>query len=378
MVIAMNKPKTKISYNIILPVLVFLITSLLSIKSAQTLLSSGMQNLIFKQLLWYALGAIVAIVITKIDLNYFYKHAFHFYIVGNILLILLLFFGQEVNDAKCWFQIPGIGSFQPSEFMKIILILVLSKMIEEFYGKMRKITIKDEFLFLIKVGIVVLIPSLLTFLQPDTGVVLIYFLITLTMLFIAGIRYRWFSLAAMTILIFITFLLEIYFFNADLFIKIFGTSFFLRVDRLLNWGKSEGFQLERGKASIGAAGFWGKGFLKTPIYFPEPQTDFIFAVFASNFGYFGVIILLSIILYFDLELIKLATKTSKIKFKVLLAGVVGMLIYQQFQNISMTFGLMPITGITLPFISYGGSSLVSYMIMIGFILNIAQKKKEEI
>ena len=123
--------------------------------------------------------------------------------------------------------------------------------------------------------------------------------------------------------------------------------------------------------AIASGGFLGKGFLRTPIYIPEPQTDFIFAVFASNFGLLGSFLLIILIIYFDTKLINTAINNNKNINKYLIAGIVGMLIYQQFQNIGMTIGILPITGITLPFISYGGSSLLSYMIMLGIIFNIS-------
>ena len=168
-------------------------------------------------------------------------------------------------------------------------------------------------------------------------------------------------------------ILAIYFINQDLFVKIFGTSFFLRIDRLLDWSNKSGYQLENGISAIGSAGLFGHGFNKTPVYFPEPQTDFIFAVFGSNFGFIGSLALISLLIFFNVKLIMIAIKNNSNINKYVIGGIVGMLIYQQFQNIGMTIGLMPITGITLPFISYGGSSLLSYMIMVGIIFNISNE-----
>ena len=193
------------------------------------------------------------------------------------------------------------------------------------------------------------------------------------MLFISGIRYRWFVLLISLLVLAIGITLSVYFIDTDLFIKIFGTDFFLRIDRLLDWSNKSGYQLENGLAAIGSGGFLGHGFKNTPIYFPEPQTDFIFAVYASNFGFLGSIFLLGLIIFFDIKLINIAIKSNNNINKYVTAGIIGMLIYQQLQNIGMTFGLMPITGITLPFISYGGSSLLSYMIMAGIIFNISNQ-----
>lgn len=368
-----NVSKYKIDPGILLSIILFAIISVITIYSAQNLLDDTMQNLALKQLIWYGIGFLLAYFIMFIGNDFLYKNIWIFYGLGILSLILLFFIGTPINEAKCWFVIKGIGNIQPSEFMKIILIITLGTMINKFNEDFDKPTVMDEFKFLIKVFIVVAIPSILTFMQPDTGVVLIYLLITFVMLFIAGLRYRWFIIVGVIALISIGSILLIYFISNDLFIKIFGTSFFLRVDRLLDWSSGSGYQLENGMTAIGTGGLFGNGFRNTPIYFPEPQTDFIFAVFASNFGLIGTIALLSLITYFDIKLIQIAINSKKNINKYIISGIIGMLIYQQLQNIGMTLGIMPITGITLPFISYGGSSLLSYMIMTGIIFNISNE-----
>ena len=365
--------KYKVDKFIIIPLIIFAFISIITINSAQELLPSYMNTLALKQGLWYIAGFLLAYFIMFISNDFIYDNIWIFYGIGILLLILLLIFGTPINNAKCWFSIPGLGTFQPSEFMKIILIVTNAVLIDKFNRDFSNPTIMEEFKFLIKIGIVVLIPSFLTFLQPDTGVVLIYLLITITMLFVSGIRYRWFALLIGIIALLVATVLLVYFINTDTFIKIFGTDFFLRIDRLLDWSSKSGYQLENGISAIGSGGLFGHGFKNTPIYFPEPQTDFIFAVFASNFGFLGTIFLLGLIIFFDIKLINVAIKNNNNINKYVIAGIVGMLIYQQLQNIGMTFGLMPITGITLPFISYGGSSLLSYMIMAGIIFNISNQ-----
>ena len=363
--------KYKIDNTLLITLIIFAILSVITIISAQKLLGASFQDLYLKQIMWYIIGFILAYFIMFIGNNFFLKNYKLLYIIGIISLILVLIFGKEINYAKCWFVIPGIGNVQPSEFMKIILIITLANIINKFHEDYNNPTIKQEFIFLLKILTIVFIPSILTFLQPDTGVVLIYLLITIVMLFISGVRYRWFAILITILLATVGTILLIYFINTDLFIKIFGTDFFLRVDRLLDWSNGSGYQLENGLTAIGSSGLFGLGFGKTPIYFPEPQTDFIFAVFSSNFGLIGSIALIGLIIYFDIKLILIAINSSKNINKYIISGIIGMLIYQQFQNIGMTLGLMPITGITLPFISYGGSSLLSYMIMVGIIFNIS-------
>lgn len=364
--------KYKVDISIFLCIVLFAVISIVTIGSAETLLQEN-NHLILKQIMWYSLGFVVIYFIMFIGNHFLFKNAWILYIIGVLSLILVLFFGATINEARCWFKIPGVGNIQPSEFMKIILIIVLGRMINDFKEKFNSPTVKQEFIFLLKVCIVVGIPAFLTFLEPDTGVVLIYLLITFIMLFISGIRYRWFILVLGIFGFAIGFVLITYFTNNDLFIKIFGSSFFLRVDRLLDWSSGSGFQLENGITSIGTGGLLGYGINNTPIYFPEPQTDFIFAVFSNNFGFIGSIGLIGLITFFDLRLVKLAIESPNNINKYIISGIIGMLIYQQLQNIGMTIGLMPITGITLPFISYGGSSLLSYMIMAGIIFNISNE-----
>lgn len=365
----MIKSKFKIDIGLIIALILMATISIISIHYSTDILPNHMHNLALKQVMWYSVGIVFVILVMYIGNDFIIKNVWYIYSIGVFFLVLLLIFGEPINNAKCWFSIPGIGTIQPSEFMKIILIMVLATMIDKFRYDFSKPTIKDEFIFLIKVILVVSIPSILTFLQPDTGVVLIYLLITIIMLFIGGIRYRWFIILIGVLLLAVGSVVLIYFIDTNFFVNIFGTDFFLRIDRLLDWSNSTGFQLENGKSAIGSAGVFGN--LKVPVYFPEAGTDFIFAVYASTFGFIGSFLLLFLITYFDLKLITIALKTKKRINKYIISGIVGMLIYQQLQNIGMTFGLMPITGITLPFISYGGSSLISYMIMIGIVFNIS-------
>ena len=371
------RKKQKIDLTIVIPIILFFIISITSIYSAMTYLSPDNGNLALKQAIWYLVGIVIIVIIFKIKNDYLYRNAWFLYILGNILLVCLLLFAPEINNSKCWFVIPYIGSFQPSEFMKIFIMLVLAVMISNFRETTDHPSIKEEFIFILKTLIVVLIPSIFTFLEPDTGSVMIYFIIYFCMMFTSGIRLRWFVILGIIIAIMLSLVLGCYFLNEDLFVNIFGTDLYYRFDRILDWQNGSGLQLENALAAIGSAGVFGHGFNETPIYFPESGTDFIFAVFASNFGLLGAIILIAIIIFFDTRLINMATKKIASRDKFVLAGIIGMLVFQQVQNIGMTVGLLPITGITLPFISYGGSSLLSYLILVGIILNIGNEKEKE-
>lgn len=369
----MKESKFKVEGKILLPIILFAIISVITIFCTKDLLADEFQNLYLKQILWYTMGFMLAYIMMIFGNKFLYNNAYILYFIGVILLVLVLFIGKPINNARCWFIIPYIGSFQPSEFMKIFLIIILSRLINDFNETKNNNDTMEEFKFLIKILVIVGIPSVLTFIEPDTGAVLIYFIITIVMLFLGGFKSRWFIITLGILLLFGGVFLGIYFLNQDLFIEIFGTSFFYRMDRILNWSSSSGLQLTNGLTAIGSGGLLGHGFNNTPIYFPEMQTDFIFAVFASNFGFIGVLLLLGLITYFDLNIISLASKSHNNNDKLLVGGIIAVLIFQQIQNISMTIGLLPIMGITLPFISYGGSSLLSYMILIGMLFNISNE-----
>jgi rod shape determining protein RodA len=368
-----NISKYKVDNTILISLILLSIISVTTIFSAQQLLPSYLDNLYLKQIFWIVLGFGIAYSIMTIGNEFLYRNIWIFYILGILTLIILLIFGTPINGAKSWFIIPGIGNIQPSEFMKIILILTLAKTIDDFNENFTEPSVQDEFKFLLKVLAIVGIPTILTFLQPDTGIVIIYAIITITMLFISGIRYGWFLLFFGIIIFVVGIVIGTYYINGDLFIKIFGTNLFYRLDRIFAWSSGIGMQLENAITAIGSSGFIGHGFTNTPLYFPEAQTDFIFAVFASNYGLIGTILLLGLLLFFNFRLINLTNRSITNINKYIIAGIVSMLIYQQVQNIGMTIGLLPITGITLPFISYGGSSMLSYMIMVGIIFNISNQ-----
>lgn len=346
--------------------LLFSIISYISIFSASAYLSPSLGKLYYKQIYWYLIGIIGITLISKQKKENIYKYSFIFYLIINILLILVLIFGKEYNGTKAWFNI-GQLSFQPTEFMKIALILFNSVIINSY-------TKKNEKKIIIYVIISTLIPSILTFLEPDTGAILSYFVISITMLYISGINKKWFIyLISIAALLIISFML-LYFYNQEFFINTLGTNMFYRIDRIINWTNKEGMQLKNSLIAISSSGIFGHGFNNTPIYFPEAGTDFIFTVLASNFGLIGSAILLILLFLFDSNIIKNAKSVNK-QDKCIIMGIISLFAFQQILNIAMTIGLLPIVGITLPLISYGGSSTLSYLLLVGIIIKIKKAYK---
>ena len=326
------------------------------------------ENYYFKQILWFIIGFLTVIIISRIKREYFFKYAYIIYGINILFLVLVLLFGKEVNGAKAWFDMAYF-SFQPSEFMKLSLLLALCNLA----NSLRLRTIRNELKFIGKAIILTVIPAILTFIQPDTGAVIIYFIITATVLFASCIRYRWFIIGATLLFASLLSLFFIYNNYQDFFVRIFGSSLFYRMDRILLFNEGTGMQIENAKIAIGSAGLLGNGINTLPVYFPEAPTDFIFALLISNFGFAGaLIVILSYIMIF-LWLLKEIKRTLKKEYKIFMTAFLGMFLFQTMGSIFMNIGLLPVIGITLPFLSYGGSSLLLYFICIGMILKIIKK-----
>ena len=371
-----NMNTLKENKTLFIYIILFLIISSISIYSASMYLSPLLGKLYIKQVFWYIIGITIIMLISKISIKDIYKSSYIIYIINVLFLILLLLIASPINGSKSWFTIGKI-SIQPSEFMKISLILINTEIINSFYKSGKKISFLKELKLILTLLLVLAIPSILTFLEPDTGSVIIYCIITFAMLFISGIDKKWFILFFFILILGFSSFLYIYFYKENLFIDIFGSNFFYRIDRIINWNMKSGMQLNNSLISIGSSGIVGHGFNKAPIYFPEAGTDFIFSIYASNFGLIGIIIFITLIMIFDLYLLKIAKKITVNKYKYTIIGILSMIFFCQVQNISMTVGLLPITGITLPFISYGGSSILSYMILLGIIVNIKEDEKKK-
>lgn len=172
-------------------IILFLIISSISIYSASMYLSPLLGKLYIKQVFWYIIGIVIIMLISKISIKDIYKSSYIIYIINILFLILLLFVAPPINGSKSWFTIGKI-SIQPSEFMKISLILINAEIINSFYKSGKKISFLKELKLVLTLLLVLAIPSILTFLEPDTGSVIIYCIITFTMLFVSGIDKKWF------------------------------------------------------------------------------------------------------------------------------------------------------------------------------------------
>ena len=305
------------------------------------------------------------IIISKIDYKFYYNKASQIFLISIILLVLVLIpgIGSVRNGSRSWF---GIGSFgvQPSEFAKLSLIILASKYL----------TKSNKFVKDIKKGVIPILALLflvfgLIMLQPDFGTGMIIVVSILSLLYIAGVNIKFFIGLGLLGVIGITFLILIAPYRMDRI-----TSF---VDPW-NDPLGTGFQIIQSLYAIGPGGLLGMGFLKSrqkQFYLPEPQTDFIFSIISEEFGVLGVVIVTSLfvsILYLGIK-IALNSKDSFAKY--LAFGLLFQMLIQAVMNLAVVIGLIPVTGVTLPFLSYGGSSLLISMASIGIILSIARYQR---
>lgn len=358
-------------YNLLffLPLVVIIIASFFCMYEAR-FVKTLYKTYLIKQTLWFFTGFILIIILKKIKIKFLFQYSFYFYLINLFLLILVLFIGKEINGARAWISYK-VFNFQPSEFMKLALILYLSKITNDF-----RINKKHEFLYILKCILIVLLPSILVFLEPDTGAIIFYILILIAILFSSNIRKRWLIIGFILFALFISSFIYMYIFEQDLLINLIGTSLFYRMDRLINFKDGSGMQINNALTTIGNAGFFGHGIQKNLLYVPEFPTDFAFTLFISIFGFIGGITLLLAYFIINIFFINKMFFIKQKEYKYFIHAFIYIFIFSQIQNILMNLSLMPIMGIPLPFLSYGGSNMIVYFIMIGIILNIVKKKKQ--
>ena len=349
-------------YMLIIPLFIIMIISLLNMQNAKALSTLYEHNLI-KQIIFFGIGIILVIIISKININTILKYSKYYYYISVLLLVLVLFFGKNINGSTAWFDFK-LFSFQPSELVKLTLTLYLSSIAA---------VNKPDFKLILKVIIITLIPSILVFLEPDTGAIIFYFLIAITVLLVAGVKKYWFIILGIIIILLLGTFILLYIYNQEILINLIGTSFFYRVERLITFSTESSYQLENAIIAMGSASIFGSGLNKVSLYIPEAPTDFIFAFNISNFGIVSGIIVILCYLLIDIFLINKYLTVKQKQIKLVLISFISIFFFQQFINIGMNLGLLPIIGIPLPFLSYGGSTIIIYFMFLGIILNILNK-----
>ncbi len=360
----MRKKKTN-NLSFYIPLLLILTMSILIMYHAR-LINDIYKNHFLKQSIFFLIGIFLLRNKEKWASLELFQYSPYLYWLNLLFLILVLFFGSTINGAKAWFHF-GFFSFQPSELMKLSLSLYLTEITTNFNWKQKH----NKRNYLCQIFILFLFPSILVFLEPDTGAILFYFLITLTIALSSKIPKKWFFYLFLLLLIFISGFFILYFQKQDWLIRYFGTSFFYRVDRLLNFQK--GMQIENALIAIGSAPLFQINLTKTGIYIPESPTDFVFSLAANVFGITGNIIILICYILLDIAILKKKNTQKKDSLRIFTNAFLTSFLFNQIYNIFMNIGLVPIMGIPLPFLSYGGSTTIVSFLFLSIILNSKTK-----
>ena len=364
------KNSQKIQFLLFLiPLFILLSMSLLLMYHAKYITSTYKYHFI-KQTIWIFIGLFLVILTPHFKPSFLFRYSKILYYFSLLLLIIVLLIGENINGSKAWINFKFF-LFQPSELMKLSYSLYLSKLAstKRFYNS------KQELAFLGQILILFLMPSILVFLEPDTGAILFYFFITITILYGSNLRKRWIISLGILFLLFLLFFSYTYFFQRDFLISLLGTSIFYRMERILNIG--QGMQIKHALIALGSAPTLQFNLTKTGIYIPEAPTDFIFSLSSNVFGIIGNYFILLSYLIMDFYLLHRMKKLIIKEQKLFSMTFLSIFIPSQILNIGMNLGILPIMGIPLPFLSYGGSSTIVLFLYLS-ILFIPQKKESPI
>ncbi len=340
------------------------LVSLAGLLALNSISSDAGQTLFAKQSIWILAGLISFLIVISVDYHILAQASVGLYAISLVILVLLLFFGRAISGAKSWI-ILGPVSIQPSEFIKITTLLICAYYLAETAN--RGFTISR----MITVGTLTGLPFLLIAMQPDLGTALIYIVLFGSMIFFMGAGYRFF------VVIFFIFLLILplaWFFVLKDYQK-------ARVMTFVNPAsdpRGAGYQIIQSKIAVGSGGLIGKGWKsgsQSQLKFvPEQATDFIFSVLAEEWGLVGTSILLCLYFFIIMRCCDIAAESRDVLGSFIVLGFASMLAFQLLINIGMIIGLTPTTGLPLPFMSYGGSSMIVNFMGLGLVINVNMRR----
>lgn len=378
-----------IDFTLIMIIFFLAIISIFSLYTIEATLPSKYEGFDFmkKQVFWYGLGTVIIALVMLLDYDRLRQFSWFIYGFGVLLLLLLeLGFPAEYvhgnNGAVSWFKFPGIGTVQPGEFMKVFLVIVQSHIIVT-HNEKRPVHrhVKDDLWLLAKIVGVALPPMALIAKQPDLGTFLVLAAITAALILVSGIRWRILLTIIGAIVFVATILVSLFLLFPDQMKETLIESNFGHVtERFYGWLQPEkykdyGYQLINAMMAIGSGQLLGKGLMVFQVHIPERHTDMIFTAIAEQFGFIGASLVVTLFFLLIYRIIHTALESNDQFGSYLCVGFIGMFTYQIFQNIGMSIKLLPITGLPLPFISYGGSSTLTYLLAIGIILNVRSRTK---
>lgn len=321
---------------------------------------------------------IIMIFVSLIDYNTICKFWWVLYGFNCVTLILVKLIGLEVNGARRWFKIPGFGTIQPSEFAKIIMIICVAIFLEQHKDNLN--TLKT----LVKLAILCAVPIFLIAIETDLSTSIDITVMLIAMIFVAGLSYRIIvTVLAILIPAIMGFLYYVDHAKKVLFLKEYQIGRIRDFLHPANAVDDTGWQQDNSVMAIGSGMLHGKGInsstgitVKDANLVPEQQTDFIFSVVGEEFGFIGCVFVIAILLLIMLQCIRMARRARNTSGMLIATGIASMICFQSFINISVATKLFPNTGLPLPFISYGLSSLLSCMIGMGLVLNIGLQRRK--
>ena len=361
----------RLDYLLLLAVAVIIGIGLVVLNSAS---SHEAGNQVLKQIISICIGLVVFLISLNFEYNIFSKYYRQIYVFTILMLIAVLIFGHEAGGAKSWFKFPVIGTFQPSEVAKILLIISYAQFLDDRRGHLN--TLWE----LIQAFMVFVPPVLLILMQPDMGSAMVFLAIMIGMLFMAGANWKWLlGIFGGGLVAGIGYIIGIWKFGwwsplmkhqLNRFLVLFDST----IDR-----QGVGWNAWQAKIAIGNGGFFGQGIgsgtQSAGDFLPEQWTDFIFAVLCEELGFIGasvILIMFGVLLYRG---IKIAMTSRDFYGSLVAIGVVTMFFFHVFENVGMNIGIMPIAGIPLPFISYGGSAVLANFMGIALLENIYMRRE---
>ncbi len=369
-----------LDYLFIFVVILLLGGSLLIMSTASiSLVSTHPYFYLKQQMLWIASGIVLLLGLTAIDYQVFRKLSWWLYGFNLAILVAVLLFGNVAKGASRWIQVIGSFSIQPSEFAKILIIICFADFVAKRKGKLKRF--RDFIPAFIYIGI----PMALVIKQPDLGTGLVFLAIMIGVMLVGGAN-PW-KFAAVFVIAFVLFAGAIFAhtkFGLPIPLQDYQIS---RVTTFLQPAagkdmdiRGDAYQVMQSMVAIGSGGMWGKGYREGTQgqlnFLPEHHTDFVFSIVGEEFGFIGSVTLLFLFFILLVRGVGIAMNAQDQFGALIVTGVVAMMAFHILVNVGMTSGIMPVTGIPLPLISYGGSAMWSNLLAIGLVINVNLRKQK--
>ena len=346
-------------------------------------------QIVGQQVVWILLGFLISFIVMFFNTKFLWKMTPFLYLLGLGLMILpLIFYSESLvasTGAKNWVSIRGVTLFQPSEFMKISYILMLSRVVVKFLqqNKNYERTIALDLFLIVKLALYTLPVLFLLALQSDLGTALVFAAIYCGIALLSGVSWKIILPVFLTVSLLFTVFMLIFISNGGrAFLHGLGMPTY-QINRISAWlhpfeyAQTVTYQQAQGQIAIGSGGLLGQGFNVSNLLVPVRESDMIFTVIAEDFGFLGSSLVIVIYLFLIHRMLQITIKSNNQFYTYISTGLIMMLLFHIFENIGAVTGILPLTGIPLPFISQGGSSIVSNLIGIGLLLSVSYQNNLE-